>query len=146
MKLSIWWPTYGNSIRMGWATSRMGGDTSFPYPALPSRFKSLLNAARGRMHKSSCGYLCKRRSNSPRRVLENKFIFTNLFSNGVCMMPEVKKVVWLILIVIIKMSMASTSGIFFYKIAGAASASYIKWNWPERLLVYKISAVDYFGQ
>ena len=29
---------------MGWATSRMGGATSFPYPALPSRFKSLLNA------------------------------------------------------------------------------------------------------
>ena len=35
------------------------------------------------------------------------------------MMPEVKKVVWLILIVFIKMSIASTSGIFFYKIAGA---------------------------
>ena len=46
MKLSIWWPTYGNSIRMGGATSRMGGATSFPYPALPSRFKSLLNATR----------------------------------------------------------------------------------------------------
>ena len=63
------------------------------------------------------GHLSKRRSNSPRRVLENKFIFTNLLSNGICMMPEVIKVVWLILIVI-KMSMASTSGIFFYKIAG----------------------------
>ena len=34
MKLSIWWPTYGNSIRMGRATSRMGGATSFLYPAL----------------------------------------------------------------------------------------------------------------
>ena len=45
MKLSIWWPTYGNSIRMGGATSRIGGATSFPYPALPSRFKSLLNAS-----------------------------------------------------------------------------------------------------
>ena len=44
MKLSILWPTYGNSIRMGGATSRMGGATSFPYPALPLRFKSLLNA------------------------------------------------------------------------------------------------------
>ena len=44
MKLSIWWPTFGNSIRMGGATSRMGGATSFPYLALPSRFKSLLNA------------------------------------------------------------------------------------------------------
>ena len=30
--------------RMGGATSRMGGATSFPYLALPSRFKSLLNA------------------------------------------------------------------------------------------------------
>ena len=39
MKLSIWWPRYGNSIRMG-------GATSFPYPALPSRFKSLLDAPR----------------------------------------------------------------------------------------------------
>ena len=37
MKLSIWWPTYGNFIRMG-------GATSFPYPALPSRFKTLLYA------------------------------------------------------------------------------------------------------
>ena len=80
------------------------------------------------MHKSSCGHLSKRRSNSPRRVIEKKFIFTNLLSNGICMMPEVKKVVWLILIVIIKMSMASTSGNYFYKIAGAASASYIKFN------------------
>ena len=44
MKLSIWWPTYGNSIRMGGATSGMGSATSFPYPALPSRLKSLLNA------------------------------------------------------------------------------------------------------
>ena len=44
MKFSIWWPTYGNSIRMGRATSRMGGATSFHYPPLPSRFKSLLNA------------------------------------------------------------------------------------------------------
>ena len=69
--------------------------------------------SRGRMHKSSCGHLSKRRSNSPRRVLENKFIFTNLLSNGICMMPEVKKVLWLILI-IIKMSMASTSGNFFF--------------------------------
>ena len=39
MKLGIWWPTNGNFIRMGVATS-------FPYPALPSRFKSLLNATR----------------------------------------------------------------------------------------------------
>ena len=30
---------------MGRATSRMGGATSFPYPALPSRFKSLLNTS-----------------------------------------------------------------------------------------------------
>ena len=30
---------------MGGATSRMGGATSFRYPALPSRFKSLLNAS-----------------------------------------------------------------------------------------------------
>ena len=45
MMLSIWLPTFGNSIRMGGATSRMGGATSFPYPALPSRFKNLLNAA-----------------------------------------------------------------------------------------------------
>ena len=44
MKLCIWWPTYGNFIRMGGATSRMGGATSFPYPALPSRFKTLLYA------------------------------------------------------------------------------------------------------
>ena len=44
------------------------------------------------------------------------------------MMPEVKKVVWLILIVIIKMLWQVQAGIFFYKIAGAASASYIKWN------------------
>ena len=44
MKLSIWWPTYGNSIRMGGASSRMGGATSFAYPALPWRFKSLLKA------------------------------------------------------------------------------------------------------
>ena len=29
---------------MDGATSRMGGATSFPFPALPSRFKSLLNA------------------------------------------------------------------------------------------------------
>ena len=42
MKLSIWWPTYGNFIRMG-------GATSFPYPALPSRFKSLLNAIGSRV-------------------------------------------------------------------------------------------------
>ena len=44
MKLSIWWPTYGNFIRMGGATCRMGGATSFPYPALPSSFKTLLYA------------------------------------------------------------------------------------------------------
>ena len=70
--------------------------------------------SRGRMHKSSCGHLSKRRSNSPRRVLENKFIFTNLLSNGICMIPEVKKEIWLILIVIFKMSMASTCGNFFF--------------------------------
>ena len=34
MKLSVWWPTYGNSIRMGGATSRMGGATSLS-PTLP---------------------------------------------------------------------------------------------------------------
>ena len=77
------------------------------------KFTSPIRAkTRGRMHKSSCGHLRKRRSNSPRRVLENKFIFTNLLSNGIGMMLEVKKVVWLILIVIIKMSMASTRGNF----------------------------------
>ena len=37
MKLSIWWLTYGNTIRMG-------GATCFPYPAPPSRVNSLLNA------------------------------------------------------------------------------------------------------
>ena len=51
------------------------------------------------------------------------------------MMPEVKKVVWLILIVIIKMSMARTSGNFFYKIAGAASASYRKWNRTDETFI-----------
>ena len=36
--------------RMGGATSRMGGATSSPYPALPSRFQTLLYAAgRGRL-------------------------------------------------------------------------------------------------
>ena len=46
MKLSIWWPTYGNAIRMGRPTNRMGGATSFPYPAPPSQVKSLLKCSR----------------------------------------------------------------------------------------------------
>ena len=52
MKLSILWPTYGNAIRMGGATNRMGGATSFPYPAPPSQVKSLLNAAGA--HRTNC--------------------------------------------------------------------------------------------
>ena len=56
-------------------------------------------------------------------------------------MPEVKNVVWLILIVIIKMSMASTSGNFFYKIAGASSASYIKWNWTEETFIKLVQRI-----
>ena len=34
---------------MGGATSRMGGATSFPYPALPSRFQTLLYATQQRL-------------------------------------------------------------------------------------------------
>ena len=34
MKLSIWWPTYGNSIRMSWASSRMGMSYSRTLPYL----------------------------------------------------------------------------------------------------------------
>ena len=41
-------------IRMGGTTNRMGGATSFPYPALPSQLKSLLNASRSfTMHTKS---------------------------------------------------------------------------------------------
>ena len=104
----------------------------------------LIAIFRGRMHKSSCGHLSKRRSNSPWRVLENKFIFTNLLSNGICMMPEAKKVVWLILI-IINMSMASTSGFFFLQNCWSSFCLLHKMelNWGN---VYRISAADYFGQ
>ena len=57
------------------------------------------------------------------------------------MMPEVKKVVWLILIVIIKMSMASTSRNLFYKIAGAASASYIKWYGTKETFIKLVQRI-----
>ena len=59
------------------------------------------------------------------------------------MMPEVKKVVWLILIVIIKMSMASTSGNFFFTKLLVCQLHKMELNWGN---VYKISAADYFGQ
>ena len=47
MKLSIWWPTYGNTIIMG-------GATCFPYPAPPSRVNSLLNAPREAVQLPKC--------------------------------------------------------------------------------------------
>ena len=39
------------------------------------------------------------------------------------------------------MSMASTSGFYFYKIAGAASASYIKWNWTEETFIKLVQRI-----
>ena len=47
MKLSIWWPTYGNSIRMGGATCRMGGARSPTLPYLRIS-KVCFNASRTR--------------------------------------------------------------------------------------------------
>ena len=101
-----------NALCIVWDTHKSASQV--PRPLRQANWIFGSTPLRGRMHKSSCGHLSKRRSNSLRRVLENKFIFTNLLSNGICMMPEVKKVVRLILIVIIKMSMASTSGNFFF--------------------------------